>query len=170
MTRRSLRPLLLTLAACAVASSPAWAKRDEDYVAPIYPARLLYSLIGVVPLAAVLIAVCALVMRWLSPRPSPPFRRFLKIAACLVIAGCLFAALDDLNDELWQPWFAASFFIAFIPAVALFLGSESGQMSNFLPLPLPLAAFLTVVTWFTLVFAGTTWQVWGFERGLPVCW
>src|SRR5579872_6560577 len=170
MNRRSLRTLLLAVAAFAVSSAPAWAKCEEDYVGPVYPARVLYALIGVVPFAAVLVAICAVGMLWLGTRPSPPLRRFLKISVYLVIGGCLFAAVDEGNCEIWQPWLGASVFVALIPAVALFLGAESCQSSNFLPLPLPLAAFLTVVTWITLVYAGMTWQVWAFQHGIPASW
>lgn len=166
MTRRSLQPLLLAMAAFAGASAPAWAKRENDYVAPFYGARVLYSLVGVIPLAALLIAICAVGMLRLSARMAPPLRRFLKISACLVIAGCLFAALDDLNDELWQPWLGASCFVAFIPGVALCLGAEPSRWTT----PLPLAAFLTVVTWIVLVLAGTSWQVWAVQHGIPAAW
>lgn len=167
---RSRRSLLLAVAAFAVASAPAWAKCEDDYVGPVYPARVLYALIGVVPFAAVLVAICAVGMLWLSTRPSPPLRRFLKISVYLVIGGCLFAAVDEGNCEIWQPWLGASFFVALIPAVALFLGAESCQLSNFLPLPLPLAVFLTVGTWFTLVYVGMPWQFWALQHGIPASW
>ncbi len=166
MIRRNFRTLLLAFAAFAVAGAPAWAKREDDYVAPFYAARVLYSLVGVVPLAAVLVGICAGGMLRLSVLMPPPLGRFLKISIYLVIAGCLFAALDDLNDEISQPWFAASFFVAFIPGVALCLGAEESQWST----PLPLAAFLTVVTWIVLVLVGTSWQFWAVHHGIPASW
>lgn len=166
MPSRALRTLLVALAAFAGAGAPVWAKREIDYVPPPYGARILYALIGVIPLAAVLLGICALGMRRLSVLADPPIRRFLKISGLLVVAGCLFAALDGLNDELWDPWFGAACFVAFAPAVALYLGAERPRRFG----PLALAAILTVITWFALVLVGQSWQYWAFERGFPVSW
>jgi hypothetical protein len=114
---------------------------------PAYPVRVLHGLAGLGPLALILVVLCAAVMLDLE-RPASAVRALAVCSIALVVAGSLLAATDALNDELYQPWFFGSFFLALIPSVAIWL--SAGRRSWWMVL----AALLTAVpTWIAVIFA-----------------
>src|SRR5262249_603439 len=98
------------------------------------------------PLALVLVALCAAVMLDLE-RPKSAVRSLAVCSIALVIAGSLLAATDAENDELYQPWFFGSFFLALIPTFAIWLSARRRSWW------MALAALLSAVpTWIAVIF------------------
>jgi hypothetical protein len=157
------RVLVIALGAAAVTST-AFAKRSNDYIPPPYFSRFLYSLVGVVPLSLILIAICVLAMLYVGSTGSA-IRRFLLVSGALVVAGCLLAATDWLNDELWQPWLWAGLFVTFVPTAAIYLAGPGPSPSKWVLIVLSL-----VPTWLVLTLCGSLWQVWAFHHGIPASW
>ena len=131
----------------ATASAAAKVVYEPGFGPPAYPERFLRSVAGLTPLALLLFALCAAVMLDLE-RPKSAVRALAVRSIALVVAGSLLAATDALNDELYQPWFFGSFFLALIPGVAIWL--SAGRRSWWVAL----AALLSAVpTWIAVIFA-----------------
>ena len=164
MNTPSLRRTLVIALGAAAVTSTAFAKRSSDYIAPPYFSRLLSSLVGVVPLSLVLIAICILAMLYVRSTGSA-IRRFLLVSGTLIVAGCLLAATDSLNDELWQPWLWAGLFVTFVPTAAIYLARPHPSPSRWV-----LIVLLVVPIWIVLTLCGSSWQVWAFSHGIPASW
>ena len=144
----------------------AHAKREFDYVPPPFLERFGRSVVGVVPLAALVVLVCMVLIVTVAAVPRSAIGRFLKISCCLVIAGSLLAACDGLNDEGLEPWFLATFLVAPLPSISLLLLRPPPR-----PVELQLlAVFVVFPTWLVLVIIGPTWQHWAVRHGIPGTW
>jgi hypothetical protein len=144
----------------------AYAKRAMDYEPPPYFSRLSLSLVGVLPLAVLVVLVCGLGAALFTSLPKPATRKLVIGSGVLFVCGCVVAALDGLNDEGWDPAFLASGFLALIPGVTLYLNSARPRPVGFALIALVLA----VPSWLGLVLLGDLWQGWARAHGIPASW
>ena len=144
----------------------AYAKKEIDYEPPPYFERLCLSLTQTLPLAVLVVLVCGAGAIWLSGLPKPATRRLLEISGRLFVFGCIFAAMDDLNDELWNPVFRVSCFLALIPGIAMTLNSEESNRGCFVLLTPVIAA----PTFVALILLGDLLQSWAMAHGFPAGW
>lgn len=130
----------------ATASASAKRAYEPGFNPPPYLERVFHAVLGLGPLALMIVAICAAVMRDLE-RPMSAVRALAVRSIGLVVAGSLLAATDELNDELYQPWFFGSFFLALIPSVAIWISAERRSWW------VELAALLSAVpTWIAIIF------------------
>jgi hypothetical protein len=144
----------------------AYAKKDVDYEPPPYFDRLCLSLTQTLPLAVLVVLVCAAGAILFSGLPKPATRRLLEISGRLFFFGCVLAAMDGFNDELWNPVFRVSCFLSPIPVVALYLNSEESTRGCFVML----APVIVLPTLLALIILGGLLQDWAMAHGLPVGW
>jgi hypothetical protein len=145
----------------------AYAKRDPEYPPPPYFERLGLSFTQTLPLAVLVVLVCGVGAIWLSGLPKPATRRLLEISGRLFVFGCFFAAMDDWNDELWNPVFRVSCFLSPIPVVALYLNSKEDSTRGCFVMLAPVIAAPTLIA---LLFLGGSLQDWAMAHGLPAGW
>jgi hypothetical protein len=147
-------------------AAPLCAKRASDHVSPPYLERVARSAAGLSPIGAILAAVSIVSMRPFSSVSEGKRRKFLAGVVLLILLGSVVAALDSLNDELWNPGLWGSPFLAAIPFLAIL---------NLLPnlivwKRLSLGVAFAIPTWLFAVVACFEWQYWGREHGLPTFW
>src|SRR6266487_4072193 len=119
--RRMTKRAWVFLALSAISASELLAKRTTDYVPPPDLERLVRGFVALAPLSAVLAGLSLLALRKFNlAKPRGQRRRFLVGAFVLTLTGAaVAAALDRLNDELWEPAFWGSPFLAAIPVLGL---------------------------------------------------
>lgn len=145
----------------------AYAKKEVDYEPPPYFDRLCLSLTQTLPLAVLVVLVCAAGAILFSGLPKPATRRLLEISGRLFFFGCVFAATDGFNDELWNPVFRVSCFLSPIPVVALYLNSKEDSTRGCFVMLAPVIAVPTLIA---LLFLGGSLQDWAMAHGFPAGW
>ncbi|HSS50369.1 MAG TPA: hypothetical protein VLX28_15640, partial [Thermoanaerobaculia bacterium] len=163
MNRRRALVAAVTPALLLGLQGLAYAKRDVDYEPPPYFERLWLSLVGVFPVAMLVVLVCGVIAALFTGLPKPATRKLLIVSVVLFICGSVVAAMDGLNDERWNPVLLASCFLALIPGFTLFLNSERPRPVVFVLVALVIA----VPTWIGLNLLGEFWQEWASAHGIP---
>ena len=166
MNRRRARVATVTSALFLGLQGLAYAKRDPEYPPPPFFDRLCLSLTQTLPLAVLVVLVCAAGAILFSGLPKPATRRLLEISGRLFFFGCIFAATDGFNDELWNPVFRVSCFLAVIPVVAVYLNSAESKRGCFVML----APVIAIPTWIALMILGDVLQHYAMAHGLPAGW
>jgi len=140
-------------------------KRRIDYVPPLYLERCARAALGLLPLGLIVALVCLIVARK-SLAEKAQLRFFIATAVTLTLVGAAVSALDDWNDELWNPVMWGSPFIAALPLVALLLFWRRRAVWLRLVLGVIAVPILSAV----LFLGGGEWIMWGLEHGWPVSW
>ena len=155
--------VLLAATAILVSSPQVSAKRHPSYVPPPYLERVARAALGLLPLSITCTGACLAVARKASADRQ---KRLIVGAVLLTLAGAAVAALDNWNDELWNPAFWGSPFIAAIPLLSVLLLWRTVAVWKRVAVGVLLAPILAIGLW----LLGDEWQNWGYLRGWPVSW
>ena len=169
-TQSSNIRLRLAVFFCAVTggATTVYAKRSPGYEAPPFLFRLMYSSIVIIPAGLLVSAILYLLFKRLRRVVSEASQRkkYWRNALLLIALATIVPALDDLNDELWEPALQGAEVLSFLAPIAI--GILCDRLTKRRRVILAILSFLPAFCFF--YFLTQMWQILGKHLCLPTSW